>query len=200
MLCVIHASIPNHWVPLIALGKAEGWTRGQTLWSTAIAGFAHMLSTIIIGIIVGFIGYKLADAYELIAEIVAPSILVILGIVYIAMDRMHAHHHHLRESPGTSVSSNSKWVAITTSLSVAMFLTPCVEVEAYYFQAGTYGWMGILVVSLVYMLTTLMLMLLLVFLGMKGINRFRSHYLDHHAKQITGIVLVILGVTAYFVH
>jgi uncharacterized membrane protein len=80
-----------------------------------------------------------------------------------------------------------------------MFLTPCIEIEAYYFQAGTIGWTGIFIVSLVYLLTTVIIMLLLVFFGMKGIGNFKSHFLEHHEKAITGTVLIGLGILAFLV-
>jgi len=80
-----------------------------------------------------------------------------------------------------------------------MFLTPCVEIEAYYFQAGSIGWMGIFIVSAVYLAITLVVMLLLVYLGLKGIRTVNTHFLEHHEKGITGVVLIALGVLAYFV-
>ncbi len=68
-----------------------------------------------------------------------------------------------------------------------------------YIQAGTIGWAGIFIVSAVYLLTTLVIMLSLVSLGMKGAGTFKSHFLEHHEKRITGIVLVALGILALFV-
>jgi nickel/cobalt transporter (NicO) family protein len=203
ILSTIHALIPNHWLPLIAVGKTEKWTQNQTLWATVITGIAHTLSTIIIGIIVGFIGYKLSSNYTLISETIAPLILIGLGAIYVIVDirgSHHHHHHHEMEQITTEKSSlKSRWVAILISLSIAMFLTPCVEIEAYYFQAGTIGWIGILIVSAVYLLTTVIVMLLLVYSGMKGIQTFKSHFLEHHEKGITGIVLIALGILALIV-
>lgn len=49
LLTVIHAFVPNHWIPLLAIGKVEHWSRRETLSATAIAGLALTLSTIIIG-------------------------------------------------------------------------------------------------------------------------------------------------------
>src|SRR5437667_12111651 len=86
LLSVIHASIPNHWLPLIAIGKAERWTHSEIMLGTVITAFAHTLSTVIIGIIVGAIGYKLASSYGIISGIVAPAILVLLGIIYLILD------------------------------------------------------------------------------------------------------------------
>jgi uncharacterized membrane protein len=81
-----------------------------------------------------------------------------------------------------------------------MFLMPCVEIEAYYFKAGMFGWEGIFMVSAVYTLTTVILMLLLVFAGFKSVQRFKSHTLENHEKLITGTVLIVLGVLAFFIN
>ena len=202
VLSLIHASIPNHWIPLIAIGKAEKWTAKETLVATAITGFAHTLSTIFIGIVVGFIGYKLSSSYSLIMMYIAPSILIGIGVVYLILDIRGNHHHHHHHSEFDNIESKAKSkskMAILTSLSIAMFLTPCIEIEAYYFQAGKIGWTGIFIVSAVYTLTTVILMLLLVYAGLRGTQKFRSHTLEHHEKLITGIVLVCLGLLAFFV-
>jgi nickel/cobalt transporter (NicO) family protein len=201
ILSLIHALIPNHWLPLVAISKTEKWTQNQTLWATVIAGIAHTLSTIIIGIIVGLIGYKLSASYSLISETIAPSILIVLGLVYVVLDIRNNHHHHHEMSPNVKEQDQrkSRWVAILTSLSIAMFLTPCLEIEAYYFQAGSIGWTGIFIVSAVYLITTVSVMLFLVYLGMIGAKTFESHFLEHHEKRITGIVLIALGVLALIV-
>jgi nickel/cobalt exporter len=201
VLSLIHALIPNHWIPLITISKTEKWNQNRTLLATAITGFAHTFSTIIIGIIVGIIGYKLSSKYEFISTVAAPIILVGLGIGYIILDFGRGHHHEsLKYSQARSKKSDkSRWRTILTSLSIAMFLTPCIEIEAYYFQAGTIGWMGIIMVSAVYLLITLIIMLILVYLGLKGIQTFNSHFIEHHEKSITGVVLLILGLLAYWV-
>jgi len=199
ILSLIHASIPNHWIPLIAVSKTEKWTNKETLLATFITGFAHTISTIIIGIIVGFVGIKLSESYSYITKIAAPVILLSIGIIYFLVDLKSSHHHHHHfELKKETKNKKSTWTIIV-SLSIAMFLTPCIEIEAYYFQAATIGWLGILIVSLVYLMVTLIIMFALVYLGLKGVSRFNSHYLEHHEKRITGIVLILLGILAYFV-
>jgi nickel/cobalt transporter (NicO) family protein len=201
ILSTIHALIPNHWLPLIAVGKTERWTHSQTLWATVITGVAHTLSTIIIGVVVGLIGYKLATEYAVISETIAPAILIGLGLIYIFRDFRSNHHHTHDMKPVVTEQGQkrSRRVAILTSISIAMFLTPCIEIEAYYFQAGTIGWIGIFIVSAVYLVTTVVIMLLLVYLGMKGVKTLKSHLLEHHEKGLTGIVLVTLGILALLV-
>jgi nickel/cobalt transporter (NicO) family protein len=197
-LSVIHALIPNHWIPLIALSKTEKWTTRETLAATFITGFSHTVSTIIIGIAVGFAGIELSENYSHLTKTAAPVILLVIGIIYFLMDLRKGHHHHHHFELKNRDSSKTK-ITVITSLSIAMFLTPCIEIEAYYFQASTIGWIGILIVSLVYLLVTLLVMFTLVYLGLKGINRLNSHFLEHHEKSITGIVLIILAFIAYFI-
>jgi nickel/cobalt transporter (NicO) family protein len=197
VLSLIHGMIPNHWIPLVVISKAENWNTRETLSATVITGISHMLSTIIIGIIVGFIGIKLSENYDFITRVVAPVILIMVGSIYVLIDLNASHHHHHHFDSKAIKNKKSKLVIIA-SLSIAMFFSPCLEIEAYYFQAASLGWLGILIVSTVYFFVTLALMSALVYLGLKGINKFNSHFLEHHEKRISGIVLILLGIFAYF--
>ncbi len=197
MLGSIHALIPNHWIPLIAISKTEKWTNKEALFVTFITGFSHTISTIIIGIIVGFAGIKLSESYSYITKVAAPIILLSIGIIYLLIDLKSSHHHF--EIDGQAIKNKKSKLAIILSLSIAMFFTPCIEIEAFYFQASTFGWAGIWIVSVVYTVLTVGVMMLLVFLGMQGMKNLRSHFLEEHEKRITGLVLIAVGLITYFV-
>ena len=197
LLSIIHASIPNHWLPLVAISSSEKWTRRETLIATALAGFAHTASTILIGILVGLLGYTLSESYEPIVRVAAPVILISLGLLYLFMDLRHTHTHtHGIKSSGKRGSK----AAIIGSLSFAMFFSPCIEIEAYYFSAGLIGWSGIFIVSVVYLIVTVLGMLILVDVGLRGVKKLNWHFLEHHEKRVTGTVLILLGILAYFVY
>lgn len=200
VLGLIHPMFPNHWIPVIAIARSEKWSNRETVYATLITGFSHTLSTILIGIIVGFVGIKLNETYSYITHIAAPVILVLLGLVYLLLDlRSTHHHHHHFDIDRKPLKSKKSRTAIITSLCLGMFLSPCIEIEAYYFQAASKGWAGILLVSTVYLIMTLLMMTLLVYFGMKGMNRLNSPFMEKHEKRITGTVLVLLGLLAYFV-
>jgi len=199
LLSIVHASIPNHWIPLVAISRSEKWQRAETLTATAIAGSAHTLSTIIIGIIVGMLGYKLAENFELVTAIIAPAVLVAMGVVFLIIGFRGGHHHHHHDFEKDAKKAKTK-TAIITTLATAMFFSPCIEIEAYYFSVGRHGWSGILILSLIYIVVTVSGMVLLVDLARKGMEKINAHWLEHNERKITGVVLILTGIASYFLH
>jgi putative Mn2+ efflux pump MntP len=202
LLSVVHAAMPNHWLPIVAIGKSEKWNRKEILNVTAITSMAHTISSIAIGIVVGIIGYRLSSSYEIVTRIVAPLILVGLGIIYLVLDyrqnKKHHHHHHHQHIDVEKAKKKTK-TGIVIALSFAMFFSPCIEIEAYFFVASAYGWLGITVVSFTYFVLTVTGMILLVNYASRGIEFLKLHFLEHHEKLISGIVLILLGVLAFVV-
>jgi len=199
-LSLLHAAIPNHWLPLVSIGKAEKWERKETLSVTAITAVAHTLSTLIIGIVVGVLGYQLSTTYSFITKTAAPIILITLGMIYLFVDYRAKRNHHLHIDEKVLAKKNLKSkTAIVTSLAVAMFFSPCLEIEAYYFTASKLGWTGITIVSVIYFTITLLGMLLLVYFGLRGIEKFKFHFMEHHEKLLSGIVLILLGIITFFI-
>jgi cytochrome c biogenesis protein CcdA len=199
ILGLIHPLFPNHWIPLIAISKTEKWSTKETVFATLITGFSHTLSTILIGVFVGFIGIKLAESYSYITRVAAPLILLFIGVIYVILDLKSTHNHHHFNINNQELKNQKSKTAIIISLCIGMFLSPCIEIEAFYFQAATQGWLGIFLVSIIYLTLTLSIMVGLVYFGLKGVNKFNSHFLDHHEKLVTGIVLIALGLFGYFV-
>lgn len=196
LLSIIHALIPNHWVPLVLISRAERWSNREVIAVSAITAFSHTISTIVLGIVIGLIGFRLSGSYETFASIVAPLVLIFMGLIYFSVDAGHTHHEHL---PGKNRMAAKSKAAIVVTLSTAMFFSPCLEIETYYFTAGLLGWTGIFVVSAVYLVVTVFAIVLLVSLGCHGIERFKWHFLEHHEKKVTGTVLIVLGILAFFV-
>ncbi len=199
LLGLIHPLVPNHWIPLIAISKTEKWTTRESVLATLLTGFSHTISTIIIGIVVGFVGIKHSENNSYITRVAAPVVLLSIGLIYIALDFRSKHHHHHFEIDKNKIKAKKSKTAVLISLCIGMFLSPCIEIEAYYFQAATKGWLGILIVSSVYLMVTLTMMVALVYLGLKGVNKMKSDFLERHEKLITGLLLIFLGLFAYFV-
>lgn len=197
-LSIIHGLMPDHWIPLTMVSKAEKWSRRTALLATVLVGVPHTIGTILLGIIVGIIGYEFSS-YELVIGIVAPVILVILGLAYIFLDFKSSHQQHNQKLVKTGAVSGKTKFAVIVPLATALFFSPCVFISAYYFIAGRFSWLGIAAVSTTYLVVTISVMCLMVSLGLKGVEKIKWHFLEQHEKLVTGIVLIILGTSIYFV-
>jgi nickel/cobalt transporter (NicO) family protein len=203
LLSITHALIPNHWFPIATVSVTEKWLRAETIRITALIGFLHTLSTIVIGIIIGFVGYKLGDEIELIASIYAPTILIGLGLIFIIRNfKKSTHHTHCHINPDEiSKASKKSRTAIITALGTMMFFSPCIEIEAYYFSISDTGWLGIITLSAIYLIVTVLVMVIVVDLGRKSLDYLNKklHFLEHYEKAISGIILILLGIISLFI-
>lgn len=194
LISLLHALIPNHWLPVLAIGKKEGWSLRETSRITFIAGLAHVLSTVIIGFLLGLIGTELTGQIEHFTKIIAPSVLILTGLYFIRQHYIH-HHFHL---PRQQLQTKSKR-SIILALILAMFLSPCMEIEAYFLLAGTRGWYVLVAVAVMYSVITLAGMLIWIRIVYKGLLKLNWHKWEHNAGIITGLVLVITGIISFFI-
>jgi nickel/cobalt transporter (NicO) family protein len=194
VLSILHALIPNHWLPVLAIGRKENWTITQATSITFISGLAHALSTVLLGVGIGLLGVKLADGIDHFTHVIAPSILIALGIFYIYQHHRHKHFH-LHAEPKT-LSKNK----VIIGLIIAMFFSPCFEIEAYFLMAGAHGWYQVAILAILYTVVTVGGMVVWVRIAYKGLFKLNWHSLEHNAGIITGITLVTTGILSFFIH
>jgi hypothetical protein len=194
VLSLIHVAVPSHWLPIAVLGKSEKWTARETLVVTFLAGMAHAMGTILLGAIIGFIGLKMSSEHAIFTEIISPIVLILMGLVYFAMD-MHEHSHS-HDAMHERKNRTKKSILIT--LITSMFFSPCLEIESIYLSAGAFGWKAITLVSIAYLLVTVFGMMLLVWLAFTGLKKWNWHAFEHYERKITGFILILLGIIFYF--
>ncbi len=194
LISLLHALIPNHWLPILAIGRKEGWGFAETSRVTLLAGMAHVISTVVIGVLLGLIGKELAIHIEPYTRIIAPSILILMGIYFI---RQHYTHHHFHlETQQIRKKTNS---SIILALVIAMFLSPCLEIEAYFLLAGSKGWMVLAAVATMYSVISIAGMLIWIRIAYKGLLKLNWHQWEHNAGIITGFVLIATGIVSFFI-
>jgi len=194
LISLLHGLIPSHWLPVIAIGRKENWGLGETEKITFIAGLAHVLSTVIIGIFFGIIGLQLSDSLKSFTHVIAPSILILIGFYFIRQHYVH-HHFHL-QNPKTAARPKREIIA---ALLLAMFLSPCLEIEGYFLMAGTYGWWLVVAIALLYSVVSISGMMIWIRLAYKGLLKLNWHKWEHNAGLISGGVLIATGILAFFI-
>lgn len=193
VLSALHALIPNHWLPVLAISRKENWTMNETTFVTFISGLAHALSTLLIGFAVGFAGLALADTVTSFTEVVAPIVLIVLGLFFIYRHHRHKHFKIPEDKPTSKKQ-------ILYSLTVAMFFSPCFEIEGYFLMAGAHGWLFIVLLGTLYTIITMLGMVLWIRIAYSGLVKLNWHALEHNAGIITGITLIITGIISFYIH
>ena len=195
LLSLLHAVIPNHWLPVLAIGRKENWTINEVSRVTFLSGLAHALSTIIIGVVIGLLGLELTESVQHFSHIVAPLVLILLGLFFIYQHHRHKHFH-LHNKPKPTFSKKK----IIVTLVVAMFFSPCMEIEAYFLLAGSFGWYAIIIIALLYLVVSVSGMVIWIRLAYKGIVKLNWHKLEHNVGIITGLTLIVTGILTFYIH
>ena len=206
IISVLHGFIPGHWLPFLALAKKMGWSKSTTLRYTGLAAIAHALGTTVVGLVIAqitMLGLKsdtnqvdqngnyppkiqMAE-HEIPFKTLGGVIMILLGIYFLY--RHHKHHHF--HFPEKANQSESKWAL--GAILLALFLSPCMEIEWYFATLAPMGWMVIWTLVLVYAVTTWLSMMGGVWIGFKGLERWNSHRLEHSTGLITGAVMILSG-------
>ena len=194
LLAMVHALIPNHWLPLVAVARAEKWDLKEITGITFISALAHVLGTVILGVVLGVIGKELQQKYGSAIHVISAIVLIVFGLVYYTVNLPH-HHHSSQKDVAQYKRSKRKWVMIFI---VMMFLSPCLEVESLFLTAGAYGMGLVTVLSIIYAIVSVTGIMLLVNLGYKGVNLLNAQFIEHNEKRISGIVLILVGILSFF--
>lgn len=194
-ISILHAILPNHWLPVVAISRQMKWSGGRTAGVTMMAALAHSMSTVIIGIGIALGGMKLDEVLPYF-RFVAAGILVILGLLFI-WRHQHHKHFHMRDVLVTSTASMGY---ILGSILLAMFLSPCLEVGALFLVAGPEGMWITFVMAAIYTLTSAIGMTVFAWLAVHGQKKMDWHKLEHNSGLISGLILIVTGLMFLFVH
>lgn len=195
VISILHAILPNHWLPVVAVSRQLQWDGRKTAMVTMFAALAHSLSTVLIGIGLALGGMVLEEWIPFF-KYIAAGILISLGLLFV-WRHQHHKHFHLREFEH---SQQTRMAVIIGSLLLAMFLSPCLEVGALFLVAGTDGMGLTLMIAAIYTVTSAVGMTLFAWLAMQGMKRMDWHRLEHNSGLVSGIILIATGLIFMFTH
>jgi hypothetical protein len=192
LLALIHGSIPNHWLPFIALSRAERWSTKKLIMIISIGAIFHSLSTAILGFFISYFGYYISSISQL-EKILPTFFMVFLGMIYLIIDHQEHYNDPLKKKSINPIFS-------VMLLYLGMFFSPCLEIEAIYFSVGRYGLTSFVLISLIYTIITLVSMLTFSYLAYKGLLKYFPKILEKYEKRMIGLVLIILGIFSFYFH
>lgn len=191
----LHAAIPTHWLPFVAIGRARGWTQRQVLFAVALAGGGHVLATTVLGVGLAWFGFELDHAFEHAFHWGVAAVLIGLG-AWLAFRKPHgAGCDHCHGHPEKLVPDATDRAALW-GLFLTLTLSPCELFLPVYLTAVPYGWPGVAWLSAVLAVATLGGMLTLTWLTLRGVARLKWRWLEHPSPRVIGALLCALGVAA----
>ncbi|MCJ2556415.1 MAG: hypothetical protein LN415_04825 [Candidatus Thermoplasmatota archaeon] len=188
-ISVLHAILPNHWLPFVLVGNAQNWEDRKILRIAFFAGGGHVLMTVLLGVAVALAGSLIASSLDVLLLPVTSGILIAFGVVYIILGLRKKQHH-------TEVPDK----ATALSLFIMLTFSPCEAMIPVFFAASPYGGAVLAVLVVIVALTTIGGMLLLIYLTMIGYKRIHSHWLEENERIVIGTLLLILGVFVLLSH
>ncbi len=92
-----HAVLPDHWVPLAMLGRTQRYSLGRVTRLAALAGVAHVLTSLLVGGVVIAVGLQFRSAVEGAQNLVVGCALIATGVAFAAFELASRHrpvHDH----------------------------------------------------------------------------------------------------------
>lgn len=215
-IAFIHTLIGiDHYIPFVALSKTNGWSMKKTMLVVSLCGIGHVLSSILLG----FIGIGLSIGISSLVDIesirgeIATYFLIAFGLVYMvygirraAKNRTHEHitldghtishlhpvageaHEHSRYD--AKRSSNVIW-----GLFVLFVLGPCEPlIPIIMYPAATQNIFVLVFITASFMVCTISTMLLMTFLGLKGISLLKINRLERYSHILAGFAVFACGI------
>lgn len=201
VVALAHAAIPVHWLPFVAAGRQQGWSRSRTLAVTAVAGIAHVLATSLIGVLVVILGIGVQGWLESVFPWLAAAILCVFAGWYLWQQLQgKPHSHSLPDSvpatPGgiaAPTASRRSDRAVASGLVAMLMLAPCEAFVPVYLAGAGGGWHSFALLSAVLAIATLAAMLVLVALCWRGMASARAAFIERYEPGLVGLAMLALA-------
>ncbi len=207
---------PDHYLPFIVMSRARGWSIFKTTWITILCGIGHVGSSIILGVIgiAAGIGVSRLDGVESFRGDIAAWAFLVFGLGYFiwgihraiakkshqhyhthANGTVHQHEHvHVNNHNHVHSTNLTPWILFTIFV-----LGPCEPlIPVLMYPAAKSSTMGIVQVSLVFSLVTILTMLTLVILASYGLKLVAFGKIEKYTHAIAGATIFLSGFAILF--
>ena len=113
---------PDHYLPLVAMARTNGWSGPKTATYTAFCGFSHVLGTILIGSLVFLLGlaFLILKQFNLRGDF--GVFLLLFGAIYFACGVRWVIHKKRLKQDSEKVESQSSTFSRCTPFALLFFL------------------------------------------------------------------------------
>ncbi|NQT26394.1 sulfite exporter TauE/SafE family protein [candidate division KSB1 bacterium] len=211
---------PDHYLPFIVLSKARHWSTPKTMWITFWCGIGHVAGSVVLGLIGIALGVfvRKMEWIESIRGEVAAWMLIGFGLLYgiwgmkrAMQKKSHTHEHahetgdehlhtHTHFGGHQHVHSKKDEKSLTPWILFLIFVFgPCEPlIPLLMVPAAKNSMPGLLAVTLVFAITTILTMLVMVRITLLGVKFIHLKKAERFAHAIAGFTLVLSGLAIQF--
>ncbi|MBI1951337.1 MAG: hypothetical protein HYS34_08245 [Acidobacteria bacterium] len=209
---VIHALIPDHWLPFVLMARAQGWSERRAATLTGLAGILHALATIVAGGLTIFVGsasvHSLAERTGHSLGFVGGLLLAVFGVSYGIFRHIREARVHAAAGPEPVVPAEAgghvhvhghlleRWFhgALTAgALVLVIGISPCALLVPVLFAASAAGPGAVLAAALGFALCTIATMVGVTIVAMRGMRRIDLPFFTRYGDLISGALVGAVG-------
>ena len=195
---VLHTIVPDHWVPITLIARDRKWTKGQTARAAFIAGTGHVVTTLMLGLIVWIAGVVVAARFGHVIDLLSSTALIAFGlwVGISAWREIHGHGHTHTHADGEvheDHDHNHGSKKTRTALLLILGSSPMIEGIPAFFAAGKYGIGVIIVMSIVFAISTIATYVLLCVYSAVGLEQMKLGAFEKYGEVLSGVFITIVG-------
>ena len=209
---------PDHYLPFVAMAKVRKWSPAKTLKVTLACGVGHILGSVTLGLLGIALGTQLSSLewFEGVRSGLAAWLLIGFGLMYTAWglrqayrNRPHTHwhnhggsthcHEHSHQNKHAHMHEASKASLTPWIIFVIFILGPCEPlIPLLMYPAAKESMLGVLMVTVVFGLVTVMTMTVAVMIVSLGINTIKLRRFERFNHAVAGTTILVCGLSVAF--
>ena len=207
---------PDHYLPFIVLSRSKKWSLNKTLFWTSLCGIAHVLSSVILGVLGIFLGWSIKKTFHIEAFRggFAAWILLSFGVLYLIyalcnLNKNKTHKHFDASEDGEifvfehehkqNIEANKRY-KVTPWVLFFIFASGPSEpmIPLIIYPSIHYSLIEVGILISLYTFMTVFTMLVMVLLGFFSAHLFAFKNHEKYLEIISASIIVICGIGMVF--
>lgn len=211
---------PDHYLPFIMIARARHWSITKTSLVTFLCGLGHVGSSIVIGILGVILGAALSkiESLESVRGNLAAWMIIGFGFLYFVwglirsiQNKPHTHlhfhkngrqhkHEHVHQKNHTHTHNKEASKNLTPWILFVIFIFgPCEPlIPILMYPAARNSISGLILVTAVFSLVTILTMLSVVIAVSYGLNVIPLGKMERYIHPVAGLMICLSGVAIVF--
>jgi len=207
---IIHALIPDHWLPFVLMARTERWSERRTVLLVALAGLIHVAVSFAVAAMAILLGSsparRMAERAGTSLEFLAGLLLVLFGLVYGISAHYREARAHADEGSGPGEPSPhfhahghllERWFhgSISAGALVAIVgVSPCVLLQPILFGAAAEGALVMVAAGLGFAICTLGTMVGVTMAAARGMRSVDLPFFTRYGDLLSGLLIAAIRV------